>query len=1427
MRKKLTGKRLLAVFLAVLMALTCFTALPFAASAATPATSAGGKYVFAYFTGNNTSEQKIRFAVSDDGYNFTAINGNRPVAEQTTGTGCARDPYLFRGQDGYFYMVATDMDASLGWWDVNDAMTVWRSADLVNWSEESHISIKDVKNADGTPALPANETVHCFWAPQVIWDASTGKYMVYFSLSTSSFTGGSEQKIYYMLTDNLTDVTHYSAPQLLYKNPNGDASIDADIMYDSANGIYYMYYKNEADGEKTIYYVSSTDLKDAEQYSACTPVKVYNSRSTKMEGCNSHFITGTNTMVMLADEYGNSGHYLAFQSTDFKNFEKLTDSQYTLNQLSPRHGSVLAITDEEYNTMLKAQRSTDMRYRFDSDLNQTSDWTYTKQTDSSGYTYEYQLNKAGIAEQGGKLWLNQGQVFVNDPVIQALMKTDSFTVSFSHTRQTDDNDLGTAGTVFALAAADKDFIRLGCDGTLSVYSGGTNKTAAQKVTVPAGQEANYTISYNGKETVLYVNGKLAASVAGVIDAREVADGAAFYVGLGYSDAANKAAALRMIGNYGNLQFSAASAQGTQSELTTQVAAFEALLQGGKLYTNASAAYAAYVQANRLLDAVRYGGADVSAARLKAATDALIACMAAMQEYTQPQMGKGYFGTTEATDGYTDVLYSTKDYVYSGETTADSYQGIGYVNFKIASPSTTVLLKNGDSNPGFPVVVESKKIENSSGSIFNKKTTYGKIAYVAPLSSDLMLSHLWYGYAEGAYSTWPGKTATSNNATFGYQAGTTADMTANQDNTGTSRFWNNQAFLNPTFGTNEYAKTYTGLQFTAKVIGNRNNENTDNAAENLTLNSTQYVLNYTPLANAVAGLDTTTQKQVVAQYKEGGLADLLAKADTVSGINPAAYNYAFDLAGAVTGYQADAAAAMTAYNAATVNTAADVYTNLRTVMDNCMSTYAVGNTVLDNGSTKYVAALWSDFVQAYQAAQSAFADLKDNDYKKDGSALQTLADNLQKAYDALCGYGAYEALDSAVSRVKTVVAAGKDGYYAADKYQALEQALTEVLATAYTNDGTAYALGEKQQTTIDACTAQLLSAYTDCMYSNRFKVTFIADGQTVSTDSYDANAAVTLTAPNATNGTWTVNGVTVAGEGASYTFEVVADSTVTFTSAAKADTVTVTNLSAFGDSVYSQYAVTADKTLSTVLAAAPARTLVGYHLDGWLVNGQNAAKLDGSLAVTAFAKNGTVLIKPVYSANAGTYTFDAPYTLTSNAADFLCWALPVDGNTYRVVSYSATYNCYATGAKSDFVAITQSNFNQYTLQGVTSIAQLQQKAPIASLRGAAEDASSQNGQVWNTEIGKLTFVAQYAQGTDSTYTVTACGLEFNNGTDGKGAKTVITKSNSQTDSCQYLISYTFSNPAGQTYSARSYVVYTDGQGQRHTSYSPWTNVTLAK
>lgn len=46
------------------------------------------KYLFCYFIGNKPKEERIHFAVSDDGYNFTALNNNEPVIIQTKGQMC-------------------------------------------------------------------------------------------------------------------------------------------------------------------------------------------------------------------------------------------------------------------------------------------------------------------------------------------------------------------------------------------------------------------------------------------------------------------------------------------------------------------------------------------------------------------------------------------------------------------------------------------------------------------------------------------------------------------------------------------------------------------------------------------------------------------------------------------------------------------------------------------------------------------------------------------------------------------------------------------------------------------------------------------------------------------------------------------------------------------------------------------------------------------------------------------------------------------------------------------------------------------------------------------------------------------------------------------------------------------------------------------
>ena len=59
-------------------------------------------YLFVYFTGNRMSEEAIRMAVSPDGYNYYALNGNQPVIDsrEISSTGGVRDPHILRNRHG-------------------------------------------------------------------------------------------------------------------------------------------------------------------------------------------------------------------------------------------------------------------------------------------------------------------------------------------------------------------------------------------------------------------------------------------------------------------------------------------------------------------------------------------------------------------------------------------------------------------------------------------------------------------------------------------------------------------------------------------------------------------------------------------------------------------------------------------------------------------------------------------------------------------------------------------------------------------------------------------------------------------------------------------------------------------------------------------------------------------------------------------------------------------------------------------------------------------------------------------------------------------------------------------------------------------------------------------------------------------------------
>ena len=296
---------------------------------AQPAESKSGKYLFCYFVGNEPEQERIHFAVSKDGYNFEAINGNKPIIIQNLGKRSVRDPYILKGQDGFYYIIGTDMKSAEGWTS-NHALVTWKSKDLITWTDETIIDIRDFggKYSETTRA----------WAPQAIWDESKQAYMVYWAHST---VWDDIAQMYYAYT---TDFKTLTEPQLLYERP-GIQTIDGDIAYNEENGLYYLYFKHDED--QTIAYVTSKNLTGP--YTS-EPV-VVSLATTGVEGSEIYNITGTDEWVMIMDEYGTDRFFMQ-QTNDFENFKPVKASDYSM-EFFPRHGSVVAISDDEYKALVE------------------------------------------------------------------------------------------------------------------------------------------------------------------------------------------------------------------------------------------------------------------------------------------------------------------------------------------------------------------------------------------------------------------------------------------------------------------------------------------------------------------------------------------------------------------------------------------------------------------------------------------------------------------------------------------------------------------------------------------------------------------------------------------------------------------------------------------------------------------------------------------------------------------------------------------------------------------------------------------------------------------------------------------------------------------------------------------------------------------
>ncbi|ETS81313.1 hypothetical protein PFICI_06315 [Pestalotiopsis fici W106-1] len=121
-----------------------------------------------------TADESVYFALStnDDPLGFTELNGGNHIVSPTLGTGAVRDLSIIAG-DGIWYILGTDLNIGETNWSAavangSRAIVVWQSTDLVNWTDERLVT------AEGP-------TAGCVWAPDAVWLPQYNEFFVHWA----------------------------------------------------------------------------------------------------------------------------------------------------------------------------------------------------------------------------------------------------------------------------------------------------------------------------------------------------------------------------------------------------------------------------------------------------------------------------------------------------------------------------------------------------------------------------------------------------------------------------------------------------------------------------------------------------------------------------------------------------------------------------------------------------------------------------------------------------------------------------------------------------------------------------------------------------------------------------------------------------------------------------------------------------------------------------------------------------------------------------------------------------------------------------------------------------------------------------------------------------------------------------------------------
>lgn len=278
--------------------------------------------------------EQIYFSVSQDGLHWTDL-GNGPAVISDIGEKGVRDPFLIRNcLDDRFYLLATDLRiASQKGWDKAQyagscGIIIWSSDNLIDWRRPEKAVFPFIQELHGG----------CVWAPEAVFSEEKMAYMVYWASMVER-----KQRIYAAFTRDFHDFTDFS--QIIERQNH-----IIDTTYAEENGYFYRFSAEEAMGGITGEYGSSLCGTDYECMSE-GPLPGMGS----MEGPIIFYMREKKKWCLYADDIGKGAGYIPFIADTLAEgrFTRLSEQDFDMGKRRKRHGSILEITDGEYERLIQ------------------------------------------------------------------------------------------------------------------------------------------------------------------------------------------------------------------------------------------------------------------------------------------------------------------------------------------------------------------------------------------------------------------------------------------------------------------------------------------------------------------------------------------------------------------------------------------------------------------------------------------------------------------------------------------------------------------------------------------------------------------------------------------------------------------------------------------------------------------------------------------------------------------------------------------------------------------------------------------------------------------------------------------------------------------------------------------------------------------